>query len=177
MYSFWTRAHNTFFFWTSCLMGLAVACTLLTLFVCDQTVAIEGVKVLFGEQAVTKLSYYPSHKVDVAELGAFKVQANLTRLFHWNTKQVFLWVTAEYATKNHEFNQVILWDKIVEFHHDKMLKVRVPKSKYAFVEHDALFKGVTVNVSLEWELFPYVGALQQGKVLASTFTLPARYST
>lgn len=36
----------------------------------------------------------------------FDLQTNLTDLFNWNVKQLFLYLTAEYITPSNELNQV-----------------------------------------------------------------------
>ena len=43
----------------------------------------------------------------------FDLTADLRPLWNWNVKELFLYVTAEYATEQNEFNQVILWDQII----------------------------------------------------------------
>lgn len=44
------------------------------------------------------------------DLGAlrFDLNTDLTPLFNWNTKQLFLYLTAEYQTQNNKVNQVSL---------------------------------------------------------------------
>lgn len=37
----------------------------------------------------------------------FDLQTDLTHLFNWNVKQLFLYLTAEYQTPNNELNQVL----------------------------------------------------------------------
>jgi hypothetical protein len=84
-------------------MFLAASCTLLTIFYSDPNLSIHGVKVAFTNPKlpVSKLRHDSRYNVDVADLSSFRIHANLTDLFHWNTKQVFLSLTAEYQTKNH----------------------------------------------------------------------------
>lgn len=36
----------------------------------------------------------------------FDLKTDLTDLFNWNVKQLFLYLTAEYITPNNELNQV-----------------------------------------------------------------------
>lgn len=38
----------------------------------------------------------------------FDMTADLTPLFNWNTKQLFVYLTAEYETQNNKVNQVRL---------------------------------------------------------------------
>ncbi|XP_037783180.1 signal peptidase complex subunit 3-like [Penaeus monodon] len=50
------------------------------------------------------------------DLGAlrFDLNTDLTPLFNWNTKQLFLYLTAEYQTQNNKVNQVVFWGKIFQ---------------------------------------------------------------
>lgn len=51
------------------------------------------------------------------DLGAlrFDLSTDLTPLFNWNTKQLFLYLTAEYQTQNNKVNQVRMWNLSLEF--------------------------------------------------------------
>ena len=42
------------------------------------------------------------------------MEADLTELFHWNNKQLFLYVMAEYKTEQNDINQVVVWDRIIK---------------------------------------------------------------
>jgi len=44
----------------------------------------------------------------------FDMSADVRSLFTWNTKLVFLYVTAEYKTELNALNQVVIWDYIIE---------------------------------------------------------------
>ena len=44
----------------------------------------------------------------------FDMSADLRSLFTWNTKLVFLYVTAEYSTELNRLNQVVIWDYVIE---------------------------------------------------------------
>lgn len=46
---------------------------------------------------------------EVQDLGylTFDLQTDLSGLFNWNVKQLFLYLTAEYKTEANELNQVI----------------------------------------------------------------------
>ncbi|EGC34398.1 hypothetical protein DICPUDRAFT_35069 [Dictyostelium purpureum] len=49
------------------------------------------------------------------EYSVFSVDldTDLTPLFNWNTKMLFLYITAEYQTKNNVLSQVVIWDYIL----------------------------------------------------------------
>ena len=44
----------------------------------------------------------------------FDVNADLRSVFTWNTKQLFVYVQAEYETQENRINEVVLWDSIVQ---------------------------------------------------------------
>ena len=44
----------------------------------------------------------------------FDMAADLRGLFTWNTKLVFVYVTAEYKTELNALNQIVIWDYIIE---------------------------------------------------------------
>lgn len=62
----------------------------------------------------------------------FDLNADLNPLFNWNVKQLFLYLTAEYKTKDNELNQVVLWDKIVQRGDNAILDLKNMHTKYYF---------------------------------------------
>lgn len=60
----------------------------------------------------------------------FDLETDLTPLFNWNVKQLFLYLTAEYKTKSNALNQVVLWDKIVLKGENYKLDYKGAKTKY-----------------------------------------------
>ena len=62
----------------------------------------------------------------------FDLNADLTPLFNWNVKQLFLYLTAEYETPKNKVNQVVLWDKIIQRGENAVLDYRSMNTKYYF---------------------------------------------
>jgi len=62
----------------------------------------------------------------------FDITADLENIFDWNVKQLFLYLSAEYSTKNNALNQVVLWDKIVLRGDNPKLLLKDMKTKYFF---------------------------------------------
>lgn len=56
---------------------------------------------------------------------------DLTPLFNWNTKQLFLYVQAEYTNAQGVYNEVVIWDKIVRSKEDANLTLS-GRNKYVF---------------------------------------------
>lgn len=76
--------------------------------------------------------YTMSHeKFDLGFL-TFDLQADLTPLFNWNVKELFVYLTAEYETEANAINQVVLWDKIIMRGENAKLSLKNFNQKYYF---------------------------------------------
>ncbi|VEN33831.1 unnamed protein product [Callosobruchus maculatus] len=103
MHSVLTRGNTVLAYALSVLACLTFACFLSTVFLDYVTDSkIKTVKVV-----VKNVPDYSAsrEKNDLGYL-TFDLQADLTHLFNWNVKQLFLYLTAEYKTENNELNQV-----------------------------------------------------------------------
>ena len=54
---------------------------------------------------------------------------DLTSLFNWNTKQLFLYVGAGFTSADGTQNEIVIWDRVVRRKEDAIIKVS-SKSKY-----------------------------------------------
>ncbi|RSH88511.1 uncharacterized protein EHS24_001056 [Apiotrichum porosum] len=118
---------------------------------------------------------------DIARL-RFDVKTDLTPLLtSYNTKQLFLYLTAEYTDEaTHEAHEVVLWDRIImRGQVNDFRAVGVPngaprttrpririddaKSVYTWRNPGGSFQDVhEANVTLHYSLMPYVGMLSSG---------------
>ncbi|KAG2199923.1 signal peptidase 22kDa subunit [Mucor mucedo] len=115
---------------------------------------------------------YRNSKSEFARL-SFDVDADFTPMFNWNTKQVFVTVVAEYQSKNFDRNSVVIWDKIVTSKDKAHLKLRNVRNKYALIDVSQQWNYEKANLTLHWDVTPYVGILQAGQSFTSTgFILP-----
>lgn len=92
---------------------------------------------------------------------AFDLTADLTPLFNWNTKQVFVYLTAEYQGADGS-NKVTYWDKIITDKKDAALALRDVRSKYSVWDVEQSFKARNATLRLEWNVQPWVGPLVFG---------------
>ncbi|GEQ68994.1 hypothetical protein JCM33374_g2664 [Metschnikowia sp. JCM 33374] len=100
----------------------------------------------------------------------FDLAADLTPLFNWNTKQVFVYLTAEYEGKNGGSNKVTFWDKIITSKDGAVFDLKNARSKYSVWDLEKSFRERPANLTLEWNLQPWVGPLIFGKTeTVSTF--------
>lgn len=103
----------------------------------------------------------------------------MTPAFHWNVKQLFVYVVAQYTTESKELNQVVIWDKIIEsIDTDKVIDETNVFVKYALVDHGDGLRGKDVTLQLYWDHMPITGFLYMGQQAMETttqFSLPTEY--
>ncbi|KAI7883156.1 signal peptidase 22 kDa subunit [Lichtheimia hyalospora FSU 10163] len=93
----------------------------------------------------------------------FDLDVDFTPVFNWNTKQVFVTVVAEYESKTHDRNSIVLWDHIIENKQDANLTLRNVQNKYAFIDVSRKWSHQPIDLSLRWDITPHVGVLQSGR--------------
>lgn len=95
----------------------------------------------------------------------FDLDADLTPLFNWNTKQVFAYVTIDYKTTSKpnyvNDNSLVIWDKIITSPEDAKLELTQARSKYSVYDVQKYLGGPdrAVEFHLRWDVQPHVGFL------------------
>lgn len=99
----------------------------------------------------------------------FDLDADLTPLFNWNTKQIFVYLTAEYPGKSDgSSNKVTYWDKIITDKESSVLSLKNVKSKYSVWDVEKSFRNRDAIVRLEWNIQPHIGALIYGETISNS---------
>ncbi|CCH60745.1 hypothetical protein TBLA_0D02410 [Henningerozyma blattae CBS 6284] len=100
----------------------------------------------------------------------FDLDTDLTSLFNWNTKQVFVYLVAEYKGQKHPAisNTVTFWDKIITTKKDAILHLVNEKGKYNVWDLEDKFQNRDLEFSLHWNLQPWVGPLIYGETVGNT---------
>lgn len=99
----------------------------------------------------------------------FDLKTDLTPLFNWNTKQVFVYLTATYPGKSpSSSNKVTYWDKIITSKEDAVLDLSNVKSKYSVWDVENSFRERDAVLSLEWNIQPWIGPLIFGETKPTT---------
>ncbi|KAF1329270.1 Signal peptidase complex subunit 3, partial [Globisporangium splendens] len=200
MYSVWTRANAVFF---TSLMVLAVMCTL-TSFSTYLHVAKPIVTTLQLNKLHSLRNY--RDRTDRATLsfdldaGAYNGAAlasicccivcdlivsncdfdgkktDLSSVFNWNVKQLFVYVVAEYESEKNVKNQVVIWDKIVQTK-DVAAKLQFHNEgvEYFLSDQYDQLRGTNVTLRLEWDVMPVCGRLFVYSAGRSSFVLPSTY--
>lgn len=114
------------------------------------------------------------NKHDQAVL-SMSLNADLRSEFSWNTKQLFVFLQAEYETEENKVNQVALWDRIITDKDDAVISVNSLKHKYAFLDRGQSLRGRNVTLTLTWNVMPKVGALALRSRSFPAGQLPSEY--
>nr|XP_050869378.1 signal peptidase complex subunit 3 [Vespula vulgaris] len=176
MHTVLTRGNAILAFTLSVSACLTFCCFLSTVFIDYRANAtLNTVKVV-----VKNMPDYSASKVknDLGYL-TFDLQTDLTPLFNWNVKQLFLYLTAEYQTSNNNFNQVVLWDKIVLRGDNAVLDFKNMNTKYYFWDDGNGLRGnKNITLMLSWNIIPNAGLLPSVNAIGlHTFAFPTEYTT
>ncbi|XP_041018921.1 signal peptidase complex subunit 3B-like [Juglans microcarpa x Juglans regia] len=102
------------------------------------------------------------------------ISADLQSLFTWNTKQVFVYVAAEYETPKNSLNQISLWDGIIPSKEHAKFWIHT-SNKYRFIDQGSNLRGKEFNMTLHWHVMPKTGKMSADKIVMSGYHLPDEY--
>lgn len=161
MNSVLSRANAVFAFTLSILAAITIGCFLSTLLKSyEDTVEV---RIQTIDKDVKNVTNFGNNR-QVSELGFFKfdLDADFTNTFDWNTKQLFLYLTAHYETSNNVVNQIVLWDYIMLRDSNNKLRLRNQNNKYYFFDDGAgLSSNKNITLTLSMNIIPNVGILRQ----------------
>ncbi|KAI5799180.1 signal peptidase 22kDa subunit [Peziza echinospora] len=171
MHTSLVRLQNLFGFFTTVtfFVGALIALSSVVLKGEPENVAVKvrNVQVVKGQTH----QYPRSKQVEFAFL-KFDLEADLTPLFNWNTKQVFAYLTASYPGQAYEENDAIIWDIIIPSAESARLKLKNRRAKYNFYDVSDRFKGQNATLTFAWNVQPHVGALAWDERGLGTFVFP-----
>ncbi|KAK7204031.1 signal peptidase 22kDa subunit [Myxozyma melibiosi] len=131
------------------------------------SISVDNVQVKYG-----KPPYGYNYKRQEYASMTFDLDADLSPLFNWNTKQLFVYLAATYPGKQYA-NKVVFWDSIITSKEDAIISLRNTTANYQIYDVTGKFSERTATVSLEWNVQPYVGLLTFSKGEGrSKFTFP-----
>lgn len=134
MYSSLVRVQNVFSFLTSVVFAVAAAMAVSVLLSSQTPTAeltLKNVRVVKGRP-----HYYSTKREEYAHI-TFDLDTDLSSLFNWNTKQVFLYITASYPSQSPDSipaSEAIIWDAIIPstaapYHPNTYVAAKEKKSK------------------------------------------------
>ena len=156
MWSCSQRAQGVFGLFTSVLFALALAIAMTSYlpygpFVSRPSAALDVSKIVVKYGRAPRS--YSNKQQEYANV-QFDVTADLSSLFHWNTKQVFAYVVAQYPGEKYQNNEVVLWDRIVQHKDEAVVSLIKKRNKYAFGDITKLFSDRNATYSLHWNTMP-----------------------
>jgi len=176
MHTILSRANAVLAYTLSILAGVTLCCFFSTVFnayAANVTISTSG-------PLVKNLPDYSAAR-ERNDLGYvnFDVQVDLAPLFNWNTKELFVFLTAEYETKNNKVNQVVIWDKIINRGENPVVDIKSSNPKYYFWDDGDGLKGhENITLTLTWNVIPNAGHLPfvvgQG---SHSFSFPNEYTS
>mmetsp|Transcript_37383 Transcript_37383/g.69136 ORF Transcript_37383/g.69136 Transcript_37383/m.69136 type:complete len:177 (-) Transcript_37383:259-789(-) len=175
MHTVWVRLNAVVFFGLTVLLGLSILAALSKIGHSNRYRPV--VKTL----QLNKLRSLKSHGGVDRALLSFDIEVDLRPAFHWNIKQLFVYVVASYKSDTNPNNQIVLWDKIVEAidpDEAKVIKQDNVFVKYALVDQADELRGKDVELQLIWDHMPLTGGLYKGeqpKEELASFSLPSEY--
>lgn len=174
MHTIWVRINAVVFFGLSVLLSLSILAAVSKLGHSYRH------KPVVSRLKLNKLRSLKSHGGVDRALLSFDLHVDLTPAFHWNIKQLFVYVVASYQTDRNPNNEIVLWDKIVEATDGPDAKIITQDNifvKYALLDQGDELRGKEIELKLMWDHMPLTGALFMGEQDSSLtrFTLPIDY--
>lgn len=172
----WSRANAVFFFSLSVLFALAVGSFLTTLWI-RPTYTVS--KLELKELKTLRPQRETLHRPEVTDraIVTFDLDADLRGVFNWNVKQLFVFVTARYATKTNPFNEVVIWDRVVNRTADARLRLTDVFNEHPILDQGTELRGTPITLSLNWDVMPITGFLYKVAVPTTTVRMPPMYCT
>ncbi|KAK9137195.1 hypothetical protein Sjap_007789 [Stephania japonica] len=88
--------------------------------------------------------------------------------------EVFVFLAAEYETRQNSLNQVSLWDAIIPSEDYSHFQVQT-NNKYPFVDQGSNLRGRIFNLTLHWHVMPKTGKMSEDKIVMTGYRLPKEY--
>ncbi|RPA83599.1 signal peptidase 22 kDa subunit [Ascobolus immersus RN42] len=169
MHSSSTRFQNIFSFFTTVAFTVAGVIALSSFVFPTHTTATGSIRTV--QIAPGRQNQYGTlgRRQEFAHI-KFDLHTDLTPLFHYNTKQVFLYLTTTYPGDSNKYanNTVIIWDKIVPNNAKSKTKLALKnqRAKYPFNDISGKFASGDrkAELRLEYNIQPHVGALVWGTI-------------
>jgi len=173
-----SRTNAIFAFSLSILASLTFICSLSTAF--KSYNELVDVKIVATKKLVKNVADYSAGR-ERNDLGfiSFNLDADFAPAFDWNTKQLFVYMTAHYKTKNNVLNEVVLWDHIIQRGDESKISLKNQHTKYYFWDDgNGLKANDNITLTLSMNVIPNAGLLPISTVPSiHSFSFPNEYIT
>lgn len=166
-----TSRLNSPFFYGVTLVAVLAGINIFTSFFIEQPFSAQVTSIVN-----TKLYNNSRHHWDEAEI-EFSLNANLTGVYNWNIKLIFVYLELDYESPTR--NQLVVWDKIIwrDQYSEVNLNLKKTKAKYLIKTkaHDLL--GRKARAVLKWEVIPITGFVYKMESEPFEFSFLGKYSS
>mmetsp|Transcript_13530 Transcript_13530/g.16390 ORF Transcript_13530/g.16390 Transcript_13530/m.16390 type:complete len:171 (+) Transcript_13530:216-728(+) len=169
MHSTWARVNNVFFFALASLAAISVFVNLSTAYILPEPVPT------IAQLRVNEIRRFSPHRGQDKAFISYDLEFDLTSVFNWNVKQLFVFLVAEYQSESNDVNQVVVFDQIIQDKTKAMQQIQAGFNKYPLIDYKKELKDVAVKYKLYWDVMPYVGALNLQKLGSYEFQMPDTY--
>lgn len=91
--------------------------------------------------------------------------------FHWNVKQIYVWVSAEWDSKKGH-SEVTIWDQIIQSQPDALMNVTGALAEYP-LPAQLVGDFAHVRLNLKYNTFPHSGLLAWFQGLVQRASAPS----
>lgn len=95
----------------------------------------------------------------------FDLKTDLSNLFNWNTKMLFVSVIVDFENKDYNLNQVCVWDDIIMNKRDAVFDIKKKSGEYPIHDLTDSLRNTKGDLSLQIQVVPWVGFFWQEKVV------------
>eukprot|EP00906_Rhabdomonas_costata_P000308 RCo000410 len=102
------------------------------------------------------------------------LDADFRTLFHWNVKQLFVFVSANFKSPQGSFG-VVLWDAIITSPEKAVLHLEGIPTKYPLIAKVGALRGANVTLTFHWSCMPHAGRIAMASTESSFLVVPSEY--
>lgn len=174
MYTFLGRVNAVFFYGATALFIMSCLAAVTTIWMTPK-VLVNKLRINELQSLRSMRDPYNRNQITDRAILTFDLDADLSGVFNWNVKQLFVYVTAEYATPSNPRNEVVIWDHVANSTDSAILRLRNAKNKYLLMDQSTDLRGTPVSLTLHWDVMPITGLMYQETKGRHTVKLPTSY--
>ena len=167
MHTYTLRANAAIFFAIAALGAMAFGCYFTGTFMESSPVVDK-----FEMNTLKRLTKHRG--VDRAIL-TFDTSFDLSSVFNWNVKQLFVFVTAKYASESHPRNEIVVYDRVITRSDSPVVDMNDVFNEYPVLDVFEDLRNRDVTFTLNWDIMPYFGPLEIQSKGSFDYTLPTVY--
>ncbi|KAI0988956.1 hypothetical protein GJ496_007313 [Pomphorhynchus laevis] len=106
------------------------------------------------------------------------LKTDMTHLYNWNVKQLFIFLSAQYSTEKNQINDVVLWDKIQRRGSARKIRLQSAQTKYYFWDDGVgLRNNNNVTLYVTFNVIPIAGFMPLVKATGTyRLDMPSSYN-